>query len=848
MVLKIYILLVSFFVLISGDFISAQIKTDKELAAKIKTGTEAQSTGQMTIAGDCFIEVTEYIAKKYGDKSSEYAVALYNLGGHCQQILQPDMAYILLYYSFMILSENNTDSYRKSLKDTQEIVQATVTMGNVLRKMANLECISTIQKEKSNTEELYLTAMRYYQISGAVNRYYIDTMHELAGFYIRQGKYDMALQQFLKAQNENSSMDVLSKEEKFALKNDIAFCYLMTGKLQQADDILKELIIVNNDEVSTQSLSYGLVLNNAMNLSIMRGDKKMALYYLKKVVKIYPMHLPGWSEVLQNVTLPECIIKLNHSARLFEEKKMPEISAIIYKYVNSLTKIITLSNLIHANAENILWNTLKPCLDEIKSFAFRNHMPELMYETSQINKFMFYGYFSDKRSSDLYEHTFVRETKEKIDSLQQLQIDLNDTIYDKYLQSVSLTVKRTNLANDMLNELHEKEIHSYGWPRKWKETAQMLSDKEAVIDFVSYPETQQNNNLRYCALIFDKKSVSPQMISLCTENELSEILNMPIENMLSTLYKVIWQPIEHTLNNYTHLYLSVDGNIGNIPFAGIKKGNNNYIGDEYILYTLSYLENIAYIKANRELQMKDIKNIFLFGGADFGLHPDKINSATRGQGFAYLPGSKREIDQLGTQLSENLNICSYSGKEATENQFKTLSYKQQSPNIVHISTHGFFTPFTENSGTGPVNRPFSKLNGSLSRCGIALSGANRALKEPETGNSASNGIVTGYEISALNLSRTELTVLSACHSGREESNRVDMARGLQRAFSHTGTHSLMAGLWEIPDKETVEFMTEFYSQWATGITKRQAFTNAQQKMRTKYPYEPEKWAGFILME
>ena len=59
---------------------------------------------------------------------------------------------------------------------------------------------------------------------------------------------------------------------------------------------------------------------------------------------------------------------------------------------------------------------------------------------------------------------------------------------------------------------------------------------------------------------------------------------------------------------------------------------------------------------------------------------------------------------------------------------------------------------------------------------------------------------------------------------------------------------MIISLSEIPDKETVEFMTGFYRYWQQGMSKSEAFTKIQREMIGKYRYEPQKWAGFILVE
>jgi CHAT domain-containing protein len=70
--------------------------------------------------------------------------------------------------------------------------------------------------------------------------------------------------------------------------------------------------------------------------------------------------------------------------------------------------------------------------------------------------------------------------------------------------------------------------------------------------------------------------------------------------------------------------------------------------------------------------------------------------------------------------------------------------------------------------------------------------------------------------------------------------------GLQRALKMAGVRNIIMSLWEIPDKETVEFMGKFYEQFLTLKDIRQAFAVAQHDMRSKY--NPYYWGAFVLME
>ncbi len=100
----------------------------------------------------------------------------------------------------------------------------------------------------------------------------------------------------------------------------------------------------------------------------------------------------------------------------------------------------------------------------------------------------------------------------------------------------------------------------------------------------------------------------------------------------------------------------------------------------------------------------------------------------------------------------------------------------------------------------------------------------------------------------MDLRNTQLVVLSACQTGLGDIMGSEGVEGLQRAFKMAGVRYLILSLWEVPDKETVDFMDTFYSQWLGGREIHKAFRSTQQKMHGKYPDEPNKWAAFILIE
>jgi CHAT domain-containing protein len=127
-----------------------------------------------------------------------------------------------------------------------------------------------------------------------------------------------------------------------------------------------------------------------------------------------------------------------------------------------------------------------------------------------------------------------------------------------------------------------------------------------------------------------------------------------------------------------------------------------------------------------------------------------------------------------------------------------------------------------------------------------MAGANYVWKGGEQIPGTDDGILSAYEVSNMNLSQTKLVVLSACETGLGDISGGEGVYGLQRAFKMAGVNYIIMSLWQVPDKETVEFMQIFYNYCINKNTIRESFAAAQAAMRKKY--SPYYWAAFVLVE
>jgi CHAT domain-containing protein len=132
----------------------------------------------------------------------------------------------------------------------------------------------------------------------------------------------------------------------------------------------------------------------------------------------------------------------------------------------------------------------------------------------------------------------------------------------------------------------------------------------------------------------------------------------------------------------------------------------------------------------------------------------------------------------------------------------------------------------------------------LLRSGLALAGANTWLQHRLLPSDAEDGILTAEDVSGMDLSNTELVVLSACETGLGKVLTGEGVFGLRRAFVLAGAQTLVMSLWKVPDEQTMDLMIDFYNHILAGKPRAEALRKAQLNIKEKYP-DPYYWGAFI---
>lgn len=268
----------------------------------------------------------------------------------------------------------------------------------------------------------------------------------------------------------------------------------------------------------------------------------------------------------------------------------------------------------------------------------------------------------------------------------------------------------------------------------------------------------------------------------------------------SSLYQQLIGPAADAgwLRGIKRLYLVPHGILHYLPFAVLRNGTGDQARFLVDQYSLKQLPSASLLTAT--------PTAFSRAGKLLSIAPAR----------ARLPYAAQEAESVAQLFSpDSLALV---GNNATKARFTRIAGNYD---LLHLATHG----------------SFNRLNPMFS--GIQL--------QPE---GADDGTLHVFEIVDLQL-HARLVTLSACETALGSGFFSDLPPGdefvgLTRAFLAAGGQSVMATLWEVNDRSTVEFMLNFYRHSGPQDS-AVALAAAQREMAAKGPYRhPYYWAAFVL--
>lgn len=432
-----------------------------------------------------------------------------------------------------------------------------------------------------------------------------------------------------------------------------------------------------------------------------------------------------------------------------------------------------------------------------------------------------------------YEHW--RYEKEQLAKLYNMSINQRK----KANINLDSVLQLTNDLEKQLSKQSQLFATTTTQKRTWKEITNLLKKGEVAIEIIQYHihqgKTALKDSVGYLALVLTPQTKTCPMVVLLPNGNLLEhqiytYYKRSIRNKLSDeeSYAYFWKPIANALPKGTKkVYFSGDGVYHQINLNTLlNPETQKYVLDEVDIELVSSTKSL--LERSQKTTTFITPKATLVGYPDYNFLDGRKSSASH-QEVAALPGTQKEIlSLLPLLINKGWMVDTFTQCFAVE---KTLK-KIQSPNVLHIATHGNFDP---------------KQTEVLQKPQLLLAGACYGMtSENQPTQSGENGVLTAFEAMNLNLDKTELVVLSACETGKGEITSGEGVYGLQRSFQVAGAKAIVMSLWKVNDEVTQKLMVAFYTRYLIHHNKRLALREAELMVRKEHP-EPYFWGAFVMV-
>lgn len=335
-----------------------------------------------------------------------------------------------------------------------------------------------------------------------------------------------------------------------------------------------------------------------------------------------------------------------------------------------------------------------------------------------------------------------------------------------------------------------------------------LGENDVIVDMAYFKS--DDGSYTYYAYIVRKEAPHPELVRLCVESP-QDSLRYGFEALSNSVVKTFLESLSSKLHHGDNVLLVPSGAFHMIPVEAGTLTNGQLFGEAYNIVRLSSARDIVGIN-DKDINHKKRLSVYLFGNLEYG------------DEYTPLAATATELGNIAKALKKKAIVHEYSGSEGTAEAF--LSLDGESPDLIHIATHGFYyEPIGSESKSGAYRL-------SMNMSGLVMAGGEK---------------LTAADIAAMDLSGTTLVSLSACETGLGHATPEGIY-GLQRAFRKAGVRYLLVNVGEASDVASSLFMAEFYKAIVrNGCDINDAFRKARQSVRQRYP-DPYYWAGFLLLD
>lgn len=885
--------------------ISIQQKAVGEKHGRYANATEGlasfyATTGQYEKAGKAYLKCEELFRKVYGERNPEYATLLNNMGYYYFETGDYKKAEVCLEKAIVIDRDNFGEEHPSNIPLLNSRANIKMAIGDP--KTAEEDLLKAVKIAEqhygpqhpdyaaalNNLATLYRSLGNYdlakncyerslelrKKIYGEKHQEYAVSLNNLGALYLSlatdakdqrsmQQNAQIAIDYFKQAAHIDSIALGADHADLAGHLNNLAEAYRLTNQAEEAEKNYLQSIAIEQKHFGEFYSGTAVSYHNLALLYAGMNQFPKAEEYAMKSIRVFEKNFGPGSHAAASVTASLAYIyemQDKNPAALEQYTLAGKINSDILKHNFSF---------LSENEKEKFLASVDLYDDMFSTFAVKygKDNPGVyaqVYENTLRNKGILF------RSGTHMREVVFSSGDTTLVNIYERWNNLKKSLADVY----ALPAEKRNAnpaeieekANTLEKELVSKTGTQNEQEADWKEIQKTLQPGQAAIEFIEFVYNDEQKKNIYCALVLKPGMEHPRMVVLFEKDSLEKALGKFGANNYEyvtgvygkqdspgkALYGLVWQPMQEWLSGVKEIYYAPAGLLNKVSFASVRAENGRYLSERYILHTVTSTARLLGKNNAGILPGKPLMAIF--GGVKYN------SEQTTAEVWKYLPGTLSEAEKISSLVAQN-NVLTqtFTGSEATESNIKKLN-GAQSPDILHVATHGFFyadpgeiKESVKEESVADVNfrggsrgvRTLVENPNPLMRSGVVLAGANDVWNESETAKQE-DGVLTAYEVSLMHLKNTELTVLSACETGLGDIKGSEGVYGLQRAFRMAGSKFVIMSLWQVPDKETEEFMVNFYAALLKSKSIRKAFTETQAQQRKKY--DPYYWAAFVLLE
>ena len=527
----------------------------------------------------------------------------------------------------------------------------------------------------------------------------------------------------------------------------------------------------------------------------------------------------------------------------------------------------TQSPYMTADEREALWSPLSPLLANMTPYAIKADRCQTPFTVSCYDALIMSKAFLLESECSLADVVRREGTDQDVAdylrlSLMKKQIQDWERNYALYADSL-LELNRTadQLAAHLAERCRSFADQTGFMDIDYAAVKQALKKKEVLIDFTDYVSKTQGR--QYAAYIIRKKDDYPLLKHLFAERQIDSLgIVRPDmyydQDYAPDVLNILWEPLKKYVAEGSTVYYVPSQLLFEVALESLPLPDGSLLGDHYKFVRLSSAREL--VRTYAPTLSADGASAVLYGGLQYDLQAETMvaqakqydvsnllvmrGADVRGDSLYPLPGTRVEVMAIDSILRANRwQVQCRMDKDGTEESF--LSMHGHSPRVLQIATHGFYY-----SPARAASVDYLKgYTDALSLSGLILSGANTVWCGREVPEGVQDGILTGSEVARLDLSGTDMVVLSACQSAQGQATSEGLY-GMQRAFKKAGVGTMVLTLWKVRDAVACEFMKTFYSQLASAAcrwNKHKAFDRAKAIIRAQYP-DPFCWAAFVMLD